>query len=53
MLPEAVTLLFGIFVILVVGAALIYILGFAVSMIVAMFYVPIEAVAHADMHLPD
>lgn len=51
-LPEVVTFLFGAFAIVVIGIALAYIIGFAVSMMVAIFYVPIEAIAHADMHLP-
>ena len=52
MLPEVTTWLLGIFAVLVIGAALVYILGFIVTMIGTMFYLPIVAIAHADIHMP-
>ena len=52
MLATTVAWLAAAFMATVIGAALVYIIGFAVSMLVAMFYVPIEAIAHADIHMP-
>ncbi len=48
-MPEVMAVLIGIPVALLILAALVYIGGFIVSMVVAMFYVPIEAIEH---HLP-
>jgi len=52
MLATTLTWLAAAFIATVIGAALVYIIGFAVSTLVAMFYVPIEAIAHADIHMP-
>ena len=48
-MPAAVAVLVGIPVALIIGAALIYILGFIVSMVAALFYEPIE---YVEEHLP-
>lgn len=45
-MPEALGVLVGIPVALVIVGALAYILGFIVSMIITMVYVPIEAIEH-------
>jgi len=45
-MPEALAVLVGIPVALVIVGAVAYILGFIVSMIVTMVYVPIESIEH-------
>lgn len=48
-MPEVMAVLIGVPVALLIGAVVLYIGGFIVSMVVAMFYVPIQAIEH---HLP-
>lgn len=50
-MPEVVAVLFGIPVVLVIGATLVFILGFILSMVVAIFYQPVEYVEHHMPHI--
>ena len=51
-MPEVMAVLIGIPVALLIGAVLVYIGGFIVSMVAALFYVPIEAISHHMPHAP-
>ena len=53
-MPEALTWIAGIIVALIVGAALVYILGFIASMIASMFYMLVEGFEHLfpKAHMP-
>ncbi len=53
-MPGALTWTVGIIVALIIGAALVYILGFIVSMIATVFYLLVEGVEHLfrNAHMP-
>ena len=53
-MPEALTWIGGIVVALIIGAALVYILGFIASMIATASYLLVEGVEHVfrNTHMP-